>query len=353
MKPARIGAALAALALLTASAVVAAPVHYFSPDVPTDIQGSTVLPWEIARSDSENDVVPTALPPGTAVDSLYRLEDGDWLLSVEVPTELPAGSGVFFAPGDVVRWDGAEFTPYAQLSILPVDALFLDGGDDGDIVVSFEVPTIAFGSTFEPADLVRFTGITPSLVFDASEATPPVPLSTNVTAAFQRRGQTVMAFDVPTTLDGSTYLPGQLVAWDGESFSTFVDVGAARWPISSGLDALALPPPPGSIPPTLKMDKFDNSDALLLAWSRSCSVGAENYGIYEGKLGDWYTHTRLDCSDDGASLIERIAPSEGDSYYLVVPLNPNDEGEYGNATGGPRPVGTGTCVPTQALAACS
>jgi hypothetical protein len=93
---------------------------------------------------------------------------------------------------------------------------------------------------------------------------------------------------------------------------------------------------------------------LTITWSPSCSVGAEDYGIFEGTIGTWYSHTAVTCTDALGDFTEEVTPGSGDRYYLVVPHNPNDEGSYGiDSTGTERPVGNpSTCQPTQELGPC-
>ncbi len=89
-------------------------------------------------------------------------------------------------------------------------------------------------------------------------------------------------------------------------------------------------------------------DNLVLSWQASCGASAQTYAIYEGLIGNWYSHNRIDCSDAGADLTEEITPHIGDRYYLVVPFDANDEGSYGTATlTGERPPGISTCRPSQ------
>lgn len=216
---------------------------FFAPDVPTRLGGVDYAPWSIIRrSDAGIYSMALALPAGTPIDGLYRLSTGTWLLSVEAPTTL---GGITFDRRDVIRFDGvsayALFFGGAAAGIPAasnVDALFLDGGDTGDLVLSFDIPTMIAGVTYEPADLVRFAGGVFSLLFDASAVTPPIPISANVTGAGRRGPRTFLTFDVLTTLGGTTYLPGQIVAWDGTGLSTFFsDPG---WQAGTRINALSL-----------------------------------------------------------------------------------------------------------------
>ena len=346
-------------AAMVAAAAALAPApaasYFLTPDVPTDLAGTTYTPWQVVHQDSGVYAIELALPTGTPVGALHQMCSGAWLFSVEAPTELPPGSGMVFDPRDVIRYDGTAYTLFfgGAAAGIPagsrVDSLFLDGGDTADLVLGFDVPTALGAAVYEPADLVRFSSPTFTLYFDASTTTPPIPAGTDVTGAARFAPGVVLTFDVPTTLGASTFRPGELVSWNGTVFASYAaDPG---WPISSRLDGLSLPAAPGTVPPTVRVRRSSLvSGRLAISWSPSSSAGADDYGIYEGTLGLWYSHTAADCSDDGGDLQEEITPQSGGRYFLVVPLNASDEGSYGrNTSGSERPRGTSTCRGTQAL----
>lgn len=111
---------------------------------------------------------------------------------------------------------------------------------------------------------------------------------------------------------------------------------------------------PGSVGADLRIGKTGTA-AVRLTWGPSCSSGAANYAIYEGVVGTWYSHTSIDCSDDGANLTEDVVPGDGGRYYLVVPEGASfaEEGSYGTSSAGAeRPPGTTVCAPQQNVAAC-
>ena len=116
----------------------------------------------------------------------------------------------------------------------------------------------------------------------------------------------------------------------------------------------AAPGAPGRLTDLIAVDRSPTfPNRLVLSWGPSCSAGAEDYAIYEGQLGNWYSHLPVDCSDDGADLTEEIITAPGNRYYLVVPINPTDEGSYGtNGDGEERPVGASACVAAQSIDAC-
>jgi len=113
---------------------------------------------------------------------------------------------------------------------------------------------------------------------------------------------------------------------------------------------------PGYVPTTMRVDKsVVTPGSLTLSWSPSCSTAAVDYAIYEGTLGNYYSHTMKDCSDDGGDLVEEIVPQAADSYYLVVPMDASVEGSYGVDSASverPRPAPADCCLPWQTLGGC-
>ena len=232
---------LLVLALSAASVRPIGASLYLSPDVPTALGATTYLPSDLVlRNDAGGYSLVLSLPSGTPVDGLYRMSSGDWLLSTESSAVL---GGSTYDPRDVIRLNGVGayslFLNGAAAGIPAgsnVDAIFLDGGDAGDIIFSFDVPTTIAGVTYGPADLARRSGGSFSFFFDSSATSPPIPASTNVTGAGHRGSRTFLTFDVPTLLGASIYLPGQIVTWDGSGFAfvgDFLGVG--------GLGYLELP----------------------------------------------------------------------------------------------------------------
>lgn len=358
------------LILGVAASPALAASYYFSPDVPTDLAGTTYLPWMIVRNDSSAFTAPAALaqPPVTAIDSLHAMCSGRWLFSVEAPMDLPVGGGVYYEPWDVVEYDPASgvynmFFCGRPFGIPPgsdIDAAFLRGGDMADLVISFDVPTdlsaITGGGLYQPSDLVQLvrTGASCAswsivgLFFDSTTSTPPVQSTTNVTGSDRRLGQVMLGFDVPTTLLPATYLPGQVVSW--APFSVYDSPYGGQ--TTSRIDAFSFLPGPGEVPTMHVTKSLITAGDLTITWNPSLSAGAEDYGIYEGTItSPWtYGHIGVDCHDNGSDFTEERTPPSvtGNYFYLVVALNPNDDGSHGKRTPGiERPVGTSPCRPTQ------
>ena len=93
---------------------------------------------------------------------------------------------------------------------------------------------------------------------------------------------------------------------------------------------------------------------LLLQWDPSCTLGALDYGVYEGEVGNWYSHVAIDCTDDWGDLQEEIQPDTNHRYYLVVPLNATEEGSHGIGLGveRPAPAAVNRCRAVQLVKDC-
>jgi len=89
---------------------------------------------------------------------------------------------------------------------------------------------------------------------------------------------------------------------------------------------------------------------VALSWFGSCSAADNNYEVYEGAIGTWYSHVPVSCATGGTTA--SFAPAAGNRYYLVVPRNAANEGSYGkNSAGVERPSSTAACV-AQSIGSC-
>jgi hypothetical protein len=109
---------------------------------------------------------------------------------------------------------------------------------------------------------------------------------------------------------------------------------------------------PGRIP-ELHVDKSVLAPGQLdLAWAPSCSAAATDYAVYEGTLGNWYSHDPLLCTTGGASTAT-LTPGAGDRYYLVVPESDVREGSFGTDSAGiERPRSGNRCRTERDPSAC-
>ena len=105
---------------------------------------------------------------------------------------------------------------------------------------------------------------------------------------------------------------------------------------------------PGRVLDSLRLERTSSTE-LTLAWSASTCAGLD-YSLYRGVIGSWYSHTLIDCHDDGDDLTEAVAMPAGNAYFLVAPSNAGTEGSYGrNSSGVERPRAVPPCQAVQSL----
>ena len=392
---------IVAFAFAASGSLAQTPRLYVTPDVPTRPGGAATLvscgggpllvPWEVYRYDPTAAATYTcvlSVPGRPHIDAIHKLDaPGDFLLSVEQPSTLggvllPAASRAM--PEDVIHFDSSSGSyslcfvgAGVGISRGNVDAVYRRG-DAGDLVVSFDIPTVLGGSTFEPSDLVRWVPSSASIcpaawtlaaanpTFDASAAGSGLATSINVNGADERNGAFLLALDIPAKLAPPaqpTRVPGNVMSVSAGAWSLFAEL--LGWPTRTAVNGLSSLPNPGVVPATLTVGKTGQLDTspIVLSWSPSCSSdGAADYGIYEGTIGTWYSHTSAgidDCSDAGGNLTETVSPSPGNRYYLVVPHGGFAEGSYGTCSpaagcgaGNERPVGTAVCASPRVITVC-
>ena len=350
---------------------------YGTGDVPTTELSSnlTFLPSQVFRYDADPPTYTAVLtvPGEPELAGLFKLDaPGGWLFSVEVPSDIGGALSAPAEPRDIVKRDVSDaydrfFCGESVADPVPrtsrIDAFYLEGGDDGDLVVSFDVPTRLGTEVFGPTDLVRYLRTGASCndwqlapgnpVFDASATGAGISLASNAVGASAYAGLTLFSPDVPTRYSppGLTVVPGEIVAWNGVEFSLFATL--AGWPIGSNFNGLAAPGNPGRVGDGVRIERTANPKAVRVSWEPGCSTNAGNYAVYEGQIGKWGSHAPVTCADTGNDLTEEFEPGTGDRYFLVVPLNPLGEGSYGTTSDGmERAVGSGPCVTRQVLSTC-
>ncbi|MCP3937731.1 MAG: hypothetical protein GY708_20460, partial [Actinomycetia bacterium] len=90
--------------------------------------------------------------------------------------------------------------------------------------------------------------------------------------------------------------------------------------------------------------------SVTVDWRPSCSSADTAYGIYEGTIGSWYSHTLVpgQCAVAGTSATFNTGAT--DQYYLVAPNAAASEGSYGqDSSATERPVGLAKCVAAQVI----
>jgi hypothetical protein len=111
------------------------------------------------------------------------------------------------------------------------------------------------------------------------------------------------------------------------------------------------PVPAGNVGDTLRIQHAAAGD-VTLSWSGSCATTDDDFAIYEGVIGSWYSHIARFCGTGGATTAT-FTPSAGDTYYLLVPRNAVREGSYGAASNGTlRPQPSNACTVQQIAQPC-
>jgi hypothetical protein len=97
---------------------------------------------------------------------------------------------------------------------------------------------------------------------------------------------------------------------------------------------------PSAGPPFTVRKNAVTPQHLDLTWGDSCGPDQNDFAVYEGTIGNWYSHTNKLCTTAGALGVSDFTPSAASSYYLVVALSTTSDGSYGtNSAGAEIPVG--------------
>ena len=150
--------------------------------------------------------------------------------------------------------------------------------------------------------------------------------------------------------NGKNTIDAQGLGWVS---SCLLGVGG-DWVIRAVVECETAAAGPGSVPNgfdapgvPLRMD-LTEAGQLVLTWSDSCSASDNNYEIYHGFMGAYYSHFSKICATGGTTTT--FAPDMFDRYYLVVPTDGVQEGSYGRDSDGvERPQGGGACHSQQTV----
>ena len=108
-----------------------------------------------------------------------------------------------------------------------------------------------------------------------------------------------------------------------------------------------------SVPgPQLLVDRSPAGE-LELTWGKSCASSDVDYHLYEGTLGDFFSHNALLCTTGGLTELV-FTPASGNFYYLIAPTDGTEEGSYGRSSDeAERPPGLAACLPQSPGAGCA
>ncbi len=181
--------------------------------MPTTLGATTFLPNQIAMTADASTSLAAALPANFKVGAFEQLPNGHFLIVPALAGSTLCGNS--YGPTDIVDWDGVGSCSLPFVTSIPplppgarIDALLVSGGRP---IVSFDAPVTLDGTTFLPSDLLHIVG-SPTLFWSGDGH--GVPAGTNVVgASLENDGSVAVTFDVPTTIGSKTFLPGELVRW--------------------------------------------------------------------------------------------------------------------------------------------
>ena len=179
----RLVVAWVVVALVPSASPAQDPVS-LSSDTTVELGGSTFEDQEVVTTDQLGTVTLAplgALPEASDVSAYHLLPNGDQLYSLDVTAEL--GGGLVANPADVVRYDGVTDTMAFDASAEGVpDGVIVDAvsvHSSGDLLLSFDITVVLGALVVSDEDVVRFDGASFILLFDGSNEGVPDSLDLN------------------------------------------------------------------------------------------------------------------------------------------------------------------------------
>lgn len=152
----------------------------------------------------------SGLPDGAILRDFHIENDshGDWLFALDIGATL---SGIYFRPGDVIRFNGSNFTKEFDATAAGVPpGVGCDGvarwGDTGKLLLSFDRTFTANGMTIRPADVIVYSGgAFGKKVLDAQALGLPAKLNVDAIDSFRTKNYLLVSFDTGGSLGGITF----------------------------------------------------------------------------------------------------------------------------------------------------
>lgn len=316
--------------------------YYFAADIPVEFGTVSYQTNQVIQSLNGGYSLFESLSSEVQIGAMHVEPNGILLFSPTAPAYLGTQQ---FEPRDIIGFDGDSYFAYLRgqdIGIPPearIDALMMDVSDRP--VLSLDIPVDVSSGTLHPSDLATVNGTTGlTLYWDAQAA--GVPSEANLVGAELDAGdKLILSFDIPVFLSGTEYNPGDLVQWiGGSSFAHYAS--DSNWPPEARVNDFAFATPAGAVPNVLMVTKAGAN--IVLNWTSSCGNSDSDYEVYEGAIGNYYSHHSLVCTT-GGSTNHAFALQEGNTYYLIVPRNATAEGSYGHSSdGSERPQGFDACA---------
>lgn len=215
---------------------------FFSPDIPITINNDSFVEKNIIRYEDPGLSVYymsgliQAIPQGVDLDDIGFSENGI-LFSTDIPVTL---EGQSFSERDLILYDCTDFVRHIDGSALGIpEGACMDAAsmpDDQNLIFSLDTPVVLEGNTFQANDLIRYDGSSLSLYFSGSDN--GIPDGASIDGVYvDPAGDILFSLDIPTELDGLNVNDRDIISWDGDSFSLYVDGLLSELPAGADVNA--------------------------------------------------------------------------------------------------------------------
>ncbi len=207
------------------------------------------------------------------------------LVSPDVPTTLGSAAGDETVLGGEVAAATLSGT-LGSRTAFPGDpaVVALHREIDGSWLLAFEVPFTHAGATYLPGDIVRFDGAAYSTAVSAAALGLPPGVGVDALAVPPGGSGLLLSFDAPVELGGAMREPADIVLRDAGAYATVFDASAVPDLAAHGADTIGVAPVPGA--PGVWTLAFD------VPVYPGLGAGSGLPAIVPGMLGTW----------DGATL---------------------------------------------------
>ncbi len=177
-----------------------------------------------------------------------------------------------------------------------IDALMMDVSDRP--VLSLDIPVDVSSGTLHPSDLATVNGTTGlTLYWDAQAAGVP-PEANLVGAELDAGDKTHFVIRHSCLSQRHRIQSRRSVQWiGGSSFAHYASDG--NWPPEARVNDFAFATPAGAVPNVLMVTRAGGN--IVLNWTSSCGNSDSDYEVYEGAIGNYYSHHSLVCTTGGST----------------------------------------------------
>lgn len=164
---------------------------------------------------------------------------GQLVVSASPDVTIDLGASVVTTDEDVAVDNQLGIVMLENLGALPdsSDVIALGLDVNGDRLIAFDTTTsLTGGVVARPGDVVRYDGASYSIEFDASAAGIPIGVMTDATSL--TAGGLLLSFDTTVDLGGGLVVDDEdLVTWNGSTFSLLFDGSAEGLDTALDIDA--------------------------------------------------------------------------------------------------------------------